>query len=124
MSNVVTNVGLNDTAKMVGGTATVDPFKYIAIGTGTTDATASDTALEAEITSGGGKRVSVTPNVSNGVLTLSNTFNFTSSFAITEAGVFNAATGGDMYGRAVFNAINVNNGDSLQITIKITYSQG
>jgi len=120
--NVVTNVGLNDTAEMIGGTATVDPFKYIAIGTGTTAAAASDTALEAEITTGGGERVSVTPSVSNGVLTLSNTFTFTAPFAITEAGVLNAASGGDLYGHSVFNAVNVANGDSLQITINVTYS--
>ncbi|MDQ3730311.1 MAG: hypothetical protein M3355_12070 [Actinomycetota bacterium] len=36
--------------------------------------------------------------------------------AITEAGVFNAATAGSMYSRATFAVINKAAGDTLQIT--------
>ena len=122
MANVITNVGLNKTAEKVGGVGTVANFDYVAIGTGTTAASAGDTALEAEITTGGGERVQVTPTVSSNVLTLTNTFNFTSDFAVTEAGILNAASGGDLYAHSVFSAINVSNGDSFQITFNVTYS--
>ena len=122
MANVITNVGLNKTAEKVGGVGTVANFDYVAIGTGTTAASAGDTALEAEITTGGGERVQVTPTVSSNVLTLTNTFNFTSDFAVTEAGILNASSGGDLYAHSVFSAVNVSNGDSFQITFNVTYS--
>jgi len=122
MANVVTTVGLNKTAQKIGGTAAVNDFDYVAIGIGTTPAASSDTALESEITSGGGERAQVTPSVAGAVLTLVKTFNFTSSFAITEAGILNAASAGDLYGHSVFSAVNVENGDSFQITFNITYS--
>ena len=122
MANVITNVGLNKTAEKVGGVGTVANFDYVAIGTGTTAASAGDTALEAEITTGGGERVQVTPTVSSNILTLTNTFNFTSDFAVTEAGILNASSGGDLYAHSVFSAVNVSNGDSFQITFNVTYS--
>ena len=111
MADVVTNVGFNDTAKLLGGTATVAPFKYIAIGTGTTTATSSDTALGNEV-----MREEATVTVNNSTLTLQHTFNLTASYAITELGIFNDATAGDMLARSDFGALNLSNGDSLQVT--------
>jgi hypothetical protein len=119
MANVITDVGLNKTAEMIGGVATVDPFNYLAIGTGTTAAAAGDTQLEAEVV-----REQATASVSGGTLTLDHTFTFTTSYAITELGVLNAATAGDLYGRSTFGAINVANGDSLQLTVDIAYARG
>ena len=46
------------------------------------------------------------------------TFNFTLSFAVTESGVLNAASLGTLLARQTFSAINVANGDSLQVTWK------
>jgi hypothetical protein len=48
------------------------------------------------------------------------TFNFTGTFAVTESGVLNAGAAGDLLSRQVFSAINVVNGDSLQVTWKVT----
>jgi len=107
----------------IGGTA----FDYIAIGTGTTGEAHTDTQLETEISSGGGSRTAgtgtqVTTTYTNDTAQLVVTFNFTSSFAVTESGVFNAASGPTILCRKTFSAINVGNGDSLQVTWKIVVS--
>ena len=125
--NIVVNAGKAQVAGLmltdVGGTA----FDYIAIGTGTTAAAATDTTLETEISTGGGARAAgtgtrVTTTVTNDTAQLQVTYSFTSTFAVTESGVFNAASTGTMLARRVFSAINVANGDSLQVTWKVQVS--
>lgn len=125
--NVLTKTGFAAMAGLFGNVDSQNPFQYIAIGTGTTTETADDTALENEITTGGGERGSatvsrVTTTNTNDTCQLVKTFNFTSSFAVTESGVFNASSGGVMASRKTFSAINVASGDSLQITWKIQFS--
>ena len=126
-SNVITNAGLAAVAGLILTDVTVDDFDYIAIGTGTTAEAATDTTLEAEITTGGGERAAgtgtrVTTTQTNDTAQLVNTFSFTASFAVTEAGILNAATGGDLLCRKTFSAVNVASGDSLQTTYKIQVS--
>ena len=128
--NVITNAGLAEVTGLlvddVGGTS----FDYIAIGTGTTAADSTDTELEHEIISGGGERRGgadvtgsrVTTTVTNDTAQWVTTFTFTASFAVTESGVFNAPSGGTMFCRQTFSAINVASGDSLQITWKVQAS--
>src|SRR3989338_3066540 len=60
----------------------------------------------------------VTTDVTNDTAQLVLTFNFTASFAVTESGVLNAASVGVLLARQTFSAINVANGDSLQVTWK------
>lgn len=120
--NTVTTVGLSECAKLLGGIA-ADPISHMAIGTGT----GGTTALAAEITTGGGQRAAVTPTsqttTSAGDTVQSvNTFTFSSSFAVTEEGLFNAATNGDMIAYRTFSAVNVASGDSLQMTHKVVLS--
>lgn len=127
VKNLVTNAGLALVAglivKDVGGTA----FDEIAIGTGTTAAALTDTILQAEITTSGGQRrtganvtgTRVTTDVTNDTAQWVTTFTFTGSFAVTEVGIFNDPTTGTLLARAVFAAINVVSGDSLQITYKV-----
>lgn len=123
ISNLVTNAGMAGVASRINGAGAEAAFTYIAIGTGTTAAAAADTALEAEITTGGGARGAatasrVTTDVTNDTAQLVLTFNFTLSFAVTESGVLNAVAAGVLLARQVFSAINVVNGDSLQCTWK------
>ena len=120
--NVIVNTGKAQVAGLING-ATTGPFQYIAIGTGTTSESASDTSLVNETHRGQDTSPSrETTNVSNDTAVLDYTFDFTSSYAITESGVFNASSGGTMLCRKTFSAINVANGDSLQVTWKITVS--
>lgn len=123
-ANLVTDAGKAGVASRINGAGSEAAFTYIAIGTGTTAAAAGDTTLETEITTGGGERASATASrtttdVTDDTATLILTFNFTSSFAVTEAGALNAASTGVLLNRQVFSAVNVANGDSLQVTIDI-----
>jgi len=101
-------------------------FSYIAIGTGTGQGTGA-TTLGGEISTGGGERKGVpdvtitsqTTTIVNDTTQFQALFEFTNSFAITEAGIFNAASGGDMLSYQDFAAINVTDGDNLQITWKV-----
>ncbi len=122
--NLIVNTGLKKVADQLGGTTTA-PVTAVAIGIGTVAAAATDTALGSEITTGGGARGAAT--VTNTTTTTTGdteqwvkTFSFTSSFAVTEEGLFdNNVSGGIMLSRQVFAAVNVVNGDSLQITHKV-----
>lgn len=122
MHNCIVNAGLTVVAKLINGVET-DFFEHIAIGIGTTTATATDTQLESEITDGGGERASATTSYeADYKAKFVNTFNFTGSYAVTESGVFDTNSGGNMLCRQTFSAINVGSGDSLQVTWKITVS--
>lgn len=121
ISNLITNAGFAGVASRINGAGAEAAFDYIAIGTGTTAANVSDTTLETEITTNGGQRAQgtasrTTTDVTNDTSTIVNTFSFTGSFAVTESGVLNAASSGVLLCRQVFSAINVVNGDSLQVT--------
>lgn len=127
VKNLITNAGFAGVASRLNGAGSEAAFTYIALGTGTTAANVADTALVTEITTGGGARANasasrVTDTVTNDTAQLQNTFSFTSTFAVTESGILNAASAGVLLARQVFSAVNVVSGDSLQITWKVTAS--
>lgn len=121
ISNLVTSAGVAGVASRINGSGAEAAFTFIAIGTGAVAAAAGDTALGAEITTGGGARAAatasrVTTDVTNDTARLVLTYTITATFAVTESGVFNAASAGVLLARQVFAAINMVNGDSLQVT--------
>ena len=121
ISNLVTNAGAAGVASRINGSGAEAAFTYIAIGTSATAANVADTTLGAEISTGGGSRAAATASrtttdVTNDTATLVLTYNFSATFAVTESGVLNAASTGTLLARQVFSAINVVNGDSLQVT--------
>lgn len=127
VDNVITNAGKTEVAGLICAdqAASYTAFDYIAIGTddGTTlPVDATNTALGAEVMRQAATGTLVTTSVTNDTMQLQATFNFTSSYAITEAGVFNDATAGTMLARQTFAAINVASGDSLQVTYKVQVS--
>jgi len=124
--NTITNAGLAEVAGLLNG-ATSGPFDYIAVGTGTTGAAAGDTALETETVDSGlaraqGTASRITTAQTNDTAQVTKTFSVTGSVAVTEAGLLDAASSGVLLARQTFSAINVANGDSLQITWKIQVS--
>ena len=124
--NLIPTAGKAATAGLLVGIVT-DFFDYLAIGTGTTAAAAGDTTLQTEIASGGGSRAAatlsrVTTSVTNDTAQLVYTWTFSSSFAVTECGVFSASSGGTLLARQVFAALNVASGDTLAITYKVAVS--
>jgi len=123
-ANLVTTAGKALVAGRINGSGSPAAATYIAIGIGTTAAAVGDTALESEITTNGGQRAAATVSLTttdttNDTARLVLTFNFTGSFAVTEAGALNAASTGTLLNRQVFSAVNVVSGDSLQVTIDI-----
>lgn len=102
---------------------------YIALGSGTGQA-ASDTALATEITTNGGARrgganataSTVTTTLANDTSQLVVTFTFTGNLAITEMGLFNAASGGVMAAYQDFSVVNVQNTWTWEITWKNAFA--
>ena len=121
IKNVVTNVGLAQMAGLFNGVATT-AFTYVAIGSSSASASASDTALGDELYRSAGTTSRTTTNVTDDTAVIEHTFDFTSSHTIREAGLFDADTGGNMACRQVLSDISVESGDSLKIIWKVTFS--
>jgi len=99
--------------------ATATAMSHMEIGSGSTAAAASDTALGSAL-----GRVSLTStSVSSAVVTYVATFGAgTGTGAVTEAGLFNASSGGTMLCRTVFSVVNKGSADSMTITWTVTVS--
>jgi len=120
---LVTNVGVAYEAATFAGGASTSDFNYHDSGTGTTAAAVTDTALQ---TPTGNSRVAgtqSTPGSTNVYQTVA-TLSYTSSFAITEWGLFSASTSGTLWDHRVFSAYNVVSGNSIQFTYQVTFPSG
>lgn len=129
LSNLITNAGLAGISDILGPQGSTAAYDYIALGTGTTAAAATDTALETETAATGlaraqGTASRVTTTVANDTLQVAYTFTNSSggSVAVTEYGLLNAASSGTLMARVVQAATNVANGESLSVTWKIDFS--
>ncbi len=119
--NIIVNVGFDFIADAIGKSASrPSVMGFIALGTGTTAAAASQLALVSEL-----DRNAATYAHTTGT----KAFSFTADFpagdgtgAITEAGVFNAASGGIMLDRVVFPVVNKGADDSLTAVFTFTMS--
>lgn len=127
-SNLVTNGGMSSVAALMSGVVATNVFQYIALGTGTNAAAATDTGLQTEIGDAGLTRGTatmslVTTDVAFDTLQAVFSFSVTGTKAVTESGLFNrglpTSNASTMLARQVFSAINVVSGDTLQITWKI-----
>ena len=106
-------------ANLQGGSVT--PVTHMAVGTGSTAADAGDTGLETEIdrnaleTSGG--------TVTSNVVSYSAVWApGDGTGALTEAGLFTAASGGTMLARTVFLPVNKGVDDTVTIAWDVTIS--
>lgn len=119
----VTNIGLGIITGLLASSAN----KYVHWGTGTTAAAPTQTDLvtpSSDETRASGAQSQATTSVTNDTYQVVATLTCESAAkAITEVGVFGAATGGSMYSRNTFDAINLAVGDSIQFTIKSQYTQ-
>mgnify|MGYP003112191245 CR=1 FL=1 len=99
--------------------ATATAMSHMAIGTGSTAAAASDTALGSE-----SARVALTSTTVSGAdITYVATFAAgTGTAAITEAAVLNASSSGTMLCRTVFAVVNKGASDSMTVTWTVTAS--
>lgn len=118
-NNLVVDTGLDYIAsRMKDATATV--MSHMALGTGTTSAAAGNTDLETLV----GSREAL-----DSTTVTDNTINYVCNFeandvtgAITEAGIFNASSGGTMLCRVTFSEVNLTSTDSISVDWTITLS--
>lgn len=122
---VVTDIGMGIVTNRIKGAGT-EP-NNIGWGTGATAAAVGNTALEtarAEARTVGTSTREQT-NVANDTYQVVGTITASgSSAAITEVGLFDASTAGNLFLRGTFSAINVSVGDSIEFTIKSVFDQG
>jgi hypothetical protein len=118
----VVNSGKYAIASRLIGTATA-VFSHMALGSGVVAAVAGDTTLGTPYAS---TRPTVTVTGGTGSV---NTVTYSATFApgnstgsVTEAGIFNALTGGSMLARTVFNSVYKDTLDTLTINWTITFN--
>lgn len=122
VDNLVVTSGKEFVASRMAGTSS-NVMSHMAIGQGdgsggATAAQATDTTLQSEL-----DRVSSSDSVSGAVVTYSATFAAgTGTGAVTEAGLFNASSAGDMLCRTVFSVVNKGASDSMTISWAVTVS--
>lgn len=111
--NLITTVGKNLITDNLVASPTLGKPTHMAVGTGAVAAVVGDTALGAE-----SARVALTSKTrSANVLTLVGDYAAgVATAALTEAGLFDAASVGNMPSRATFAAINKGAADTLKVT--------
>jgi hypothetical protein len=122
VKNLVVNSGLAYIASRMKDT-TKGAMSHMGLGSGSTAAAAADTDLGSLL----GSREALDSTTISG--TNDEKVVYVSSFeagdatgAVTEAGIFNAATGGDMLCRTVFSVVNKAADDTMSVTWTITLS--
>nr|BAR33983.1 Phage-related tail fibre protein [uncultured Mediterranean phage uvMED] len=116
--NLVVTAGKNFVSSRMKDT-TKAAMSHMAVGTGTTAAAAGNTTLVTELDRNTLTSTTVTTNEIAYVCTWAAG---DGTGAITEAGLFNASSGGDMLCRTVFSVVNKGSADSMTITWTITVS--
>jgi hypothetical protein len=120
MANFVTNIGKGViTARLLSAAAPLSLF--IGWGTGAGDASATDITLSNESLEARGAATmsQFTTETEADTIQAVATMQATGSRAITEAGLFDAATSGNLIMNCSFPVVNLNNGDSIQFTLRI-----
>lgn len=99
-NTVITNAGLNEIRDWLAGSS-ASTFTHIGYGTGTTEPTAEDTELESEIS---GIRDSATKTTAFAQVKFTDEVDSTegNGNTISEIGIFNSSSGGDMLIRSTF----------------------
>lgn len=117
--NLVTTVGKNGVADQLLASPTINKPSHMAIGTGTSGPAAGDTALGTELD----RNALTSKTRSTNVVTMVGDWAAgDGTGTITEAGIFDASSSGNLYVRAVFGAISKSASDTLRITWSLTVS--
>ena len=117
VDNLVVTSGKVWVAQRMNNVNTV--MTHQAIGTGTATAVVANTTLQTELV-----RVALTSTTvtANAIAYVATYAAGTGTGAITEAGMFDASSGGDMLCRTVFSVINKGADDSMTISWTVTVS--
>ena len=123
----VTTAGLTESIYLWGNESTPVEFAYIAFGTGTTAAAAGDTTLESESDREAAETLVMSTLVKDDTVRYSYEFTIATAETISEIGVLNAATGGDLLAHAILDEadrIIVTVGQKVLIEHDITVKDG
>lgn len=126
LANVLTKAGVAILTNRLVQSGTAP--KYIGWGIGTYAADSDDIALESEAaptTAGGrttGTESRTTVTHTNDTLQVAGTVTAVSTLDITESGLFDALTAGNLFVRCVFAAIGVESNDSIAFTFRVVFS--
>lgn len=116
--NLVVTAGKEYVASRMKDT-TKNAMSHMAVGTSSTSAASADTTLGSEAD----RQLLTSTTVSNATITYVATFGAgDGTGALTEAGLFNAASSGDMLCRTTFSVVNKGASDSMTITWVVTVS--
>lgn len=119
VKNLVVSTGKTYIAARMQGTSIPTVMGFMAIGTGTATPAVGNTTLGVEA----GRVALASFSSSSNQVTATATFPAgTGTGAITEAGIFNANSGGTMLCRTTFPVVNKAAGDSIAITWVVTVS--
>lgn len=122
---LVTNRGKGTITNRLQATTPADAIpQYLAWGTGTTAEAATQTAL---VTAAAEARVAATlsqqtTTSTNDTLRAVGTITSASGQTISELGMFDATTAGNMFLRGVFTGVALLSGDSIAFTVNVTFS--
>lgn len=126
-SNLLVTAGKGLITTRINGIGSSAAPSYMAIGTGTNAAAAGDTALQTESTGTGYDRVAgtqstQTTDTASDTNQLLASWTVSSSKAITEMGILNAASVGTLFVRNVFSAYTLQSGDTFEMTHKLKHA--
>ncbi|CAB4131941.1 hypothetical protein UFOVP135_29 [uncultured Caudovirales phage] len=121
MATLLVNAGKAMVTSRIKGSGT-EPV-YVAYGTGAGTTAAADTTLFTETgTRQTGTSSQVTTSVTNDTYQVVGTQTAGGTLAITNAGLFDASTSGNLFVKGDFSTINLSSGDSIQFTFKTQFS--
>jgi hypothetical protein len=122
MATLLVNTGKAIVTNFLGGSGATQP-KYIGWGTGAGTTAAADTTLFTETgTRTTGTTSQVTTSTTNDTFQVTGTTTAGATLAITNAGLFDASTSGNLFAKGDFSTINLSNGDSIAFTFKVQFS--
>lgn len=122
MATLVVNTGKAIVTNRIKGSGTEPVF--VAWGTGAGTAAATDTTLFTESAEArvSGTSTQVTTTTTNDSYQVVGTITASATRAITNAGLFDASTSGNLFLKGDFSTVNLSTGDSIQFTFKAVFA--
>lgn len=121
MATLLVNGGKAIVTNRIKGAGT-EP-NYVAWGTGAGTTAATDTTLFTEVGSRtAGTSTQQTTSTTNDTYQVVGTLTAGSTETITNAGLFDASSSGNLFVKGDFTGITLNSGDSIQFTFKTQFS--
>ena len=122
MATLLVNTGKAIVTNYLAGGAATQP-KYVGWGTGAGTTAATDTTLFSETGSRtSGTTTQQTTSTTNDTYQVIGTVTAGSSLTITNAGLFDALSSGNLFVKGDFTGVALTSGDSIQFTFKTQFS--